>query len=147
MEQMGVQQKISENLVEHPVLLFDGVCNFCNQTVQFVIKRDKEGIVHFAPLQSTFGQSQLQKANLATHDLKTLIFIENGQLYTKSSGALKLSKYLGGVWKLAYILIFIPKPIRDFAYDFIAKNRYKWFGKKDECMLPSPEVRGRFIDS
>lgn len=142
---MGVQQKISENLVKHPILLFDGVCNFCNDTVQFVIKRDKKGIVHFAPLQSDFGQSQLRKAKLPTNDLKTLIFIENGQIYTKSSGALKLSKYLGSIWPLAYILILIPKPIRDFGYDFVARNRYKWFGKQEACMLPSPEVRERFL--
>lgn len=143
---MGVQQEISESLVKHPILLFDGVCNFCNHTVQFVIKRDKKGIVHFASLQSAFGQAQLRKANLSTDDLKTLIFIENGQLYTKSSGALRLSKYLGGIWQLSYIFILIPKPIRNFAYEFIAKNRYKWFGKQDACMLPSPETRSRFIE-
>ena len=131
---------------EYPILLFDGVCNFCDNTVQFVIRKNKSENIHFAALQSSFGKEQIKKAGLPTNELKSLIFIENNQIYTRSTGALKLARHLDSLWKIAYIFIIIPKPIRDFFYNLFAKNRYKWFGEKDACMIPSKEVRSRFIE-
>lgn len=131
---------------EHPILLFDGVCNLCDNTVQFVIKKNASQTVHFAALQSDFGKEQIKKAGLPTNELKSLIFIEKKQIYTRSTGALKLARHLDGLWKFAYVFIVVPKPIRDFVYNWIAKNRYKWFGEKDACMIPSKEVRERFVD-
>ncbi len=147
MESMGTQQEVQKSVVEstHPILLYDGVCNFCNKTVQFIIQHDKKGLIHFASLQSTFGQQKTKEAQLPTQDLKSLLFIDKGQIYSRSSGALRISKYLNGAWKLLYVFIIIPKPFRDIIYNFIAKNRYKWFGKTEECILPSPDIRSRFL--
>ncbi len=144
---MGIQQGVRENLVDHqtPILLFDGVCNLCNHAVQFVIQHEKSAIIHFAPLQSELGKSYLQQAQLPADELESLIFVENGRLYTYSTGALRMSRYLKTPWNWAYGFLIVPRPIRDFFYHFIARNRYRWLGKKEECMLPSPEVRARFL--
>ncbi len=144
---MDVERDLQKSVVKQdfPVLLFDGVCNFCDNTVQFVLKRDTTKSIRFASLQSEFGQSVLNELQLPIEDLKSLIFLEKGKAYTRSTGALKLAPYLG-ILKIAYIFIIIPQPIRDWAYNIIAKNRYRWFGEKDECMIPSPEVRQRFLD-
>ena len=126
------------------IILFDGECNFCDQSVQFIIKRDPEGKFKFASLQSETGQELLNKFN-APRDLDSFVFIEGDRCYFKSSAALRVFKHLKGVWKFSYYLLIVPRPIRDFFYHIIAKNRYKWFGKKDECMLPTPEQRERFL--
>lgn len=146
---MGIQQKIQEGLVseKEPLLLFDGVCNLCNNAVQFVIKHDNSQSIYFASLQSETGKHYLQKARLPTKELKSLIFIDKGTIHTRSSGALQMSKYLNYPWKIAYVFILFPKPLRDLVYNLIAKNRYKWFGKKEECMIPTPSVKARFVDS
>ena len=148
MEQMGIQQGIQENLVNPniPILLFDGVCNLCHHAVQFVIRHEKKPTIHFASLQSELGQSYIEKTHLPKEGLKSLIFVENGKIYTHSTAALKMGRYLKAPWSWAYIFIILPKSFRDFFYNYIAKNRYKWFGKKEECMLPSPEVKARFLD-
>jgi predicted DCC family thiol-disulfide oxidoreductase YuxK len=127
------------------IILFDGVCNLCSSVVQFVIKRDKKGHFQFASLQSEAGQSLLDEYEV---DRKTdsFILIENGNCYMKSSAALKVAKNLDGLWKIVTIGLVIPKPLRDFIYDIIARNRYKWFGKKDSCMLPPPSIKKRFIE-
>ncbi len=135
----------STTLQNSKILLFDGVCNLCNNTVQFIIKRDKKGKIQFASLQSEFGQKKTLEANLPLEDLKSIIFIENGTIYTRSTGALKMTKYLDGIWKIAYIFIIIPRPIRDFFYNIIAANRYRWFGKSEECMMPTTDIKSRFI--
>ncbi len=127
------------------IILFDGVCNFCNSSVNFVIQRDKNSRIKFTALQSEAGQQLLKQFNLPTHSFDTFIFIEEGVAYTLSTGALKVSKYLSGWWPMMYGLIIVPKFIRDSIYKWIAKNRYKWFGKKDQCMIPTPEVRERFL--
>ncbi len=142
---MGTESRIQKNMVEdRPILLFDGVCNFCDSTVQFILKHNKSKEIHFASLQSAYGQEILKKAKLPTKDLKSLIFIKDGKIYTKSTGALKLTPYLG-IYKFLYIFMVVPTPIRNFVYDWVAKNRYKWFGQKDACSIPSPETRKRFI--
>ena len=124
------------------IVLFDGVCNFCNSSVQFLIARDN-GKFRFASLQSEIGMQLVKQYDL--QDVDSIVLIDNNRAYTKSTAALKIAKNLNGLWKLAYVAIIVPVPIRNICYDIIARNRYKWFGKKDECMLPTPEQRDRFI--
>ncbi|MBP6431922.1 MAG: thiol-disulfide oxidoreductase DCC family protein [Ferruginibacter sp.] len=128
-----------------PTILFDGVCNFCNSAVNFVIKRDKKGVIKFAPLQSNAGLQLLQQYNLPTNDMKSFVFIDGGVAYTQSTAAIKVCKYLNGAWSLCKIFIIVPKFIRDGLYNWVAKNRYKWFGQKETCMIPTPEVKARFL--
>lgn len=133
------------NSQHNKIVLFDGVCNFCNSSVQFIIKHDTSNSLKFASLQSSIGQALLNKYAIPK-DVDSVIFIENNQAYTKSSAALKIANYFGGFWKLLQIFMIVPTFIRNFFYDIIAKNRYRWFGKKDSCMLPSPEIRNRFLE-
>lgn len=128
-----------------PVILFDGVCNFCNSSVNFVIKNDKKGQIKYAALQSFAGQQILDDYKFSNATLDTFVFIENGKLYTQSTAALRVCKQLTGLWPAMYVFIIVPRFIRDGVYNFIAKNRYKWFGKKDSCMIPTPDVRSRFL--
>ncbi|WP_047983065.1 thiol-disulfide oxidoreductase DCC family protein [Ornithinibacillus californiensis] len=128
------------------IILFDGVCNFCNSSVQFIIKRDPNGLYKFASLQSTTGE-RLKKENEIPEDLDSFIYLEGNNVFDKSTAVLKVCKGLKGLWKLCYIFIVIPKPLRDVVYKWIARNRYKWFGKRDSCMLPTPEQRNRFLDT
>jgi predicted DCC family thiol-disulfide oxidoreductase YuxK len=130
---------------QQPIILFDGVCNFCNGAVNFVIKRDKNAKIQFAPLQSQKGRMYLRQLGLAEDDLQSFIFIEDEIAYSRSTAALKVCKYLGALWPWCYGLIIIPKFIRDGLYNWVAKHRYSWFGKKDQCMMPTPEVRKRFL--
>ena len=131
---------------QHPVILFDGVCNFCNGTVNFIIKQDKKGHFRFAALQSEPGQQLLQEYNLPTNDFNSFILVQNGKIYQKSTAALKLYNELPWYWKWTQIFWIIPKFLRDAVYNTIAKNRFKWFGKKDQCMIPTPAIRNRFLD-
>jgi predicted DCC family thiol-disulfide oxidoreductase YuxK len=128
------------------IILFDGVCNFCNSSVQFIIKRDPKGLYKFASLQSTTGE-RLKKENEIPEDLDSFIYLEGNKVFDKSTAVLKVCKGLKGLWKLCYIFIVIPKPLRDVIYKWIARNRYKWFGKRDSCMIPTPEQRNRFLDT
>ncbi len=125
------------------IILFDGVCNFCDGSVNFIIEHDKKDYFKFTPLQSEIGQEFVKKFSLSGID--SVILVENDKAYTHSTAALKIARRLGGIWSVLYALIVIPKPIRDFFYKLFAKNRYKLFGKKDECMIPSPEVRAKFL--
>lgn len=129
-----------------PVILFDGICNFCNNAVNFVIKKDRKGIIKFAPLQSEEAMKLLAQYNLTIQDMRSFVLIENNQCFTRSTAALRVCKYLGHLWQLLYGLIIIPRFIRNGIYDWIAKNRYEWFGKKEQCMIPTPEVRSRFLN-
>ncbi|GKV68479.1 hypothetical protein NCCP2716_09770 [Sporosarcina sp. NCCP-2716] len=127
------------------VILFDGECNFCDASVQFIIKRDPYEYFQFAALKSETGE-QLAKEYGIPGDVDSMVLIENGKTYMKSGAALRIAKKLDGLWHLAFLFILVPAPIRDAVYDFVARNRYKWFGKKEEaCMLPSPAERKRFI--
>lgn len=129
----------------HPVVLFDGVCNLCNGFVQFCIERDKKGKLKFASLQSGVGQELLAQFGLKGAPLSTVVLIEGNQYYTKSSAGLRVLKHFGGFWQLFYGLMIFPKPLRNWVYDYIAKNRYKWFGKKESCWMPTPELENRFL--
>ncbi|WP_405098442.1 thiol-disulfide oxidoreductase DCC family protein [Oceanobacillus sp. FSL H7-0719] len=127
------------------IILFDGECNFCDASVQFIIQRDQKKQFKFASLQGEAGQKLINKYN-SPKNIDSLILLENNKVYYKSTAALRIAKQLKGMWKLLYIFLLVPPKIRDALYDIIAKNRYKWFGKKDSCMLPSPEMRSRFLD-
>jgi len=129
-----------------PVLLFDGVCNLCSGAVQFIIKRDKKKQFLFASLQSESGSTLLKKFNLPANDLNSFVLAEGDKIYTRSTAALRVAKKLGGGWKLLYGLMIVPQFIRNAVYDVIARNRYKWFGKKDECMIPTPQLKERFLN-
>ena len=130
---------------DHPIILFDGVCNFCNGAVNFTIKRDKQKRIRFAALQSDAGSRLVQQYGLPADDLRSFLFIENGKVYNRSTAALKVCRYLSGLWPLCFGLMIVPPFIRNGIYDWIAKNRYKWFGERQECMIPTPEVRARFL--
>ncbi len=128
-----------------PILLFDGVCNLCNGFVKSVITRDQKGIIRYASLQSEAGQQLLSNIKLESFSMDTVILVEGKNFYTKSDVALRIFRHLGGGWPYLYYLSIIPKFIRDTIYDLIARNRYRWFGKKDSCMLPQPEWEDRFL--
>jgi predicted DCC family thiol-disulfide oxidoreductase YuxK len=127
------------------IILFDGVCNFCNSSVNFIIKRDKKNNFLFSSLQSEYSQNFLTQNNFPKNNFDSIILIENNKLYRKSTAALKIAKHLNGLWKLSYTFIIIPPVIRDFFYDIIAKNRYKWFGKKEVCMIPDEKTKNKFL--
>jgi predicted DCC family thiol-disulfide oxidoreductase YuxK len=133
------------NTSDEPILLFDGVCHFCNHTVQFVIRHDKREKFRFAALQSSSGQKLLKKFDLPTNDFDSFVMITTNTFYTKSTAALQVCLVLGGLWRILYVLKVLPKPLRDGIYTILAKNRYKWFGKEESCMIPSPELRKRFL--
>jgi len=128
------------------VILFDGVCNVCDGFVQFILKRDKKGLFYFASLQSEIGQQLLVKHKVAVAELSTVVLIDGNNVYTHSDVVLAISKDLGGFFQLLYPFKLLPKKFRDFSYDWFAKNRYRFFGKKEVCMLPKPEWRSRFLD-
>ena len=132
--------------VSQPLVLFDGVCNLCNSIVSFTIKRDPEAKFLFASLQSTVGQALLKKYNLSVDDFDSFVLIEGHRAYSKSSAALRVVKRLKGFWPVLYVFIVVPRPTRDFVYDFVAKNRYRWFGRKDQCMIPTADVKRRFLE-
>jgi len=128
------------------IILFDGICNLCNSFVQRVIKNDSKNIFKFASLQSDFGQKFLKDKHLDHLELKTIILIEGDKFYTKSTAALKIGKELKGIYQISSILIWIPKAIRDFVYDIVSRNRYSWFGRQESCMMPTPELKNKFIN-
>jgi len=133
--------------LKHPVILFDGVCNLCNASIQRVIKHDPAGIFRFASLQGQLGQQVLEKFQLPADAFNSFLLLEDGQLFSKSTAALKVMKQMTGIWSLLYYpLIIIPPFIRNFFYDIIARNRYKWFGKQESCWLPTPELKVLFYD-
>jgi predicted DCC family thiol-disulfide oxidoreductase YuxK len=126
--------------------LFDGVCNLCSSSVQFILKHDRKNQFQFGSLQGNYGQEMLKKYQLPSSEFNSFMLIEEGKLYSKSTGALRMLKHIGGLWSLAYAFIIVPKFIRDAVYNLVARNRYKWFGKKNECWLPKPEWKNRFLD-
>jgi predicted DCC family thiol-disulfide oxidoreductase YuxK len=130
---------------ENPIVLFDGVCNYCNAMVNFVICNDKKAIFKFAPLQSDAGK-QLKEKYKITREIDSVIFIENEKVYTYSDAAIRIAKHLGWPAKIFYGLLIVPKFIRQPVYKWIARNRYKWFGKKEACMVPTKDTRARFLE-
>lgn len=129
------------------IVLFDGVCHLCNSSVNFIIRHDPHGRLKFAPLQSPVGQELLRQHNLSSDILDTFVLIESGRAYTRSTAALRVARRLSGLWPVAYVGIVVPRPIRDAVYRLIARNRYRWFGKRDACMMPTAEVKARFLQT
>ncbi len=130
----------------HGLVLFDGVCNFCNDRINFIIKHDTKNYFRFAPLQSETGKKVLRENGRDEADPDTFILVENGKAYDRTTAALRIARKLNGAWPLMYAFIIVPPFIRDVVYRIIAKNRYRWWGKKESCMIPTPEVRKKFVD-
>ena len=128
------------------IILFDGVCNLCNGAVNFVIKRDKRSVFKFATLQSERAKNLMSEGEFQNEDLRTFILLLNDRFYTRSTAALKVCRYLSGLWPLMYGFMIVPKFIRDFIYNIISKNRYKWFGKRESCMVPTTELKSKFLN-
>lgn len=128
------------------IILFDGVCNLCNGAINFIIKHDPKGIFKFASLQGETGEKLLAQHNIDPQETDSIVLIDNDQVSVKSSAALRIAKNLNQGYPLLFGFMIIPTFIRNGVYDFIAANRYKWFGKKESCMLPTPELRSRFLD-
>lgn len=126
------------------IILFDGECNFCDASVQFIIKRDPKGYFQFAAQQSEIGEA-LKRQFTIPKTLDSIVVLDQHKVYNSSDAALHITKHLSGLWQFLYVLKVIPKPLRDIVYKFVAKNRYTWFGKKDSCTIPSPEMRNRFL--
>ena len=132
--------------MDKPIILFDGVCNFCSSSVQFVIKRDPTGKFNFCQLQSTKGKALLSQYGIVDDDLTSIILIQNNKSYKKSSAALQIARQLNKAWPLLSVFLLLPPFIRDRVYDFIGNHRYKWFGKKEACWIPDKDISGRFLD-
>jgi len=129
---------------EH-IILFDGVCNLCNGAVNFIIDHDREARFHFAALQSEFGKSVIKRMGLRDDVMETFVLLEGDRAFTRSTAALRIARGLGFPWSLPYALIVIPRPVRDWLYDVIARNRYQWFGRREECRVATEELRSRFL--
>jgi predicted DCC family thiol-disulfide oxidoreductase YuxK len=128
------------------IVLFDGECNLCNGAVAFIIRRDPKAIFKFAPLQSDAGRALLHTEPKPADLQDTIVLIENGHAYTRSTAALRIAKRLYRLWPVLYVFIIVPRPIRNYIYNWIARNRYAWFGRKESCMIPTPELKKRFLD-
>lgn len=129
------------------VLLFDGVCNLCNGAVNFIIDRDPKGHFQFAALQSDFGQEKLQELGFNTEEFDSLVLLSEGKVYKKSTAALRIARKLNGLYPLLAVFLIVPPFIRNWVYDLIGRNRYRWWGKRDSCRMPTPELRQRFVDA
>lgn len=142
---------MSEASANNPVMLYDGVCGLCNRTVQIILDRDRRGTMRFAALQSDYGKA-VKARHPSLENIDSVVLLERSaqgreeQVYVRSSAALRVASYLGGAWRLLLIFRIVPSPVRDFFYDLIARYRYKIFGKHDACMMPSADVRSRFLD-
>ncbi|HKL36787.1 MAG TPA: thiol-disulfide oxidoreductase DCC family protein [Salegentibacter sp.] len=129
------------------IILFDGVCNLCNTAVTFIIKHDKKDTFRFASLQSDFGKELVAERGMDPEALDSIILIDPGvAYYQKSTAALEISRELSGGYSLLKNFLFIPEGLRDGIYNFVANNRYKWYGKKESCMIPTPELKSKFLD-
>ena len=127
-----------------PILLFDGLCNLCVDSVLFVLKHEKQKSLTFSSLQSTFGKEARKKYNIP-ENIDSLILLHNGKVYYYSAAALKITSFLGGLWPLCQVFLIVPPFIRNYVYKYIARHRYSWFGQKEICWLPTPELESRFI--
>lgn len=127
------------------IILFDGVCNLCNGSVVFIIKRDKKDVFRFAAIQSEEGQRLIEKYQIDTTKVDSILLLDGNNYYAKSTAALKIARHLKGGYPLLYGFIILPAFFRNWVYDIIARNRYQWFGKKESCMIPTPELKAKFI--
>lgn len=130
---------------EHPVLLFDGVCNFCNASVQWVLQHDRQGVFHFASLQSEAGRALLKKHDLDPQHFDSVVVVDGPRCLLRSDAAFEILRRIGGPWRALTVLQLLPRSLRDAVYDWIARNRYRWWGKREACMIPRPEWKERFL--
>lgn len=129
---------------KNPIVLFDGICNYCNKWINFIIRHDKKGKFRFAPLQSEAGKKLLRQYEVGEKE-ESVVLIYNGKAHLRSGACFHICFHLGGLYSLLFAFIIVPEYIRDFYYDIIANNRYKWWGKRNSCMIPSEEVKARFL--
>jgi predicted DCC family thiol-disulfide oxidoreductase YuxK len=132
--------------MERPIILFDGVCNLCNAAVDFVLARDTKAVFRFASLQSPVGQQLVIQCGMGSDALETMVLVEQGRCYVRSTAALRVVRRLRSPWPAFYTLIVLPRPIRDLVYGWVARNRYGWFGKRETCRLPTAAESARFIE-
>jgi predicted DCC family thiol-disulfide oxidoreductase YuxK len=130
---------------DHPIVLFDGVCNLCNRSIQLIIPRDPEGRFRFASLQSDLGRELRARLGIDPRAVDSVILVEGDRWYQESDAALRIARGMGGAWRWLWALRLVPPFLRDGAYRTIARNRYRWFGRQETCWLPTPELRGRFL--
>ncbi len=133
--------------MEKKTILFDGVCNLCNKAVTFIIDHDPKDQFRFAALQSEVGVKLLSQYNIDSEKIDSIILINNDKAFIKASAALRIAKHLSGGWPILYGFVILPKFLTNSIYDFVARNRYDWFGKKDNCMIPTPELKSKFLDN
>lgn len=139
------KENVTAAAANQAVILFDGVCNLCNGFVQFVIRYDRREHFRLAALQSAAGRRALHHIHAANYRLDSVVLIENGKIYLRSTAALKILRRLGGLWPLAYAAILLPAFLRDAIYVVVAKNRYRWFGRQESCLVPTPALQRRFL--
>lgn len=137
---------LPEPRFDGPIVLFDGVCSLCDASVHFVLDRDRRGRIRFAPLQSPTGQALLRRFGMDTRTFNSLVLVEGHRISTRSTGALRIATYLDGLWPLLGLFLCVPPAIRDLVYDWVARNRYRWFGQLDACRMPTPQMQSRFLD-
>lgn len=136
---------MNKDLKHKTILLFDGYCNLCHSSVQFVMKHEKSNELYFTSLQSPTGIELLKHYNINPLKIDSLVLIENDKVFVKSTAALKLGKYLKGVYSLGFVFLIVPPFIRNWVYDYISKNRYKWYGKQESCIVPDENLAKRFL--
>ena len=128
------------------IILFDGVCNLCNSSINYVIDHDKQDVFRFVSLQSDLGETIQEYLGIENKSLDTIIlYVPNEAYYIKSTAAIKIMNEFLGFWKLMQVFLILPSPVRDLVYNFIAKNRYKWYGKQESCRIPTPELKAKFL--
>jgi predicted DCC family thiol-disulfide oxidoreductase YuxK len=132
--------------MNQPLILFDGVCTFCNASVHFIIDRDPQSFFRFTPLQGSTGQETLKRYNLSLNQLDTMLLVEDNQVHTRSTAVLRIARHLRFPWNLLSVFLLVPPVIRNAVYGIIAHNRYKWFGQEDACRIPTPALRARFLN-
>jgi predicted DCC family thiol-disulfide oxidoreductase YuxK len=141
-----LEEKLDKIVLDKPIILYDGICNFCTGIVKFIIRHDRNNSFYFASLQSKTGKNILARFGLAHKEFDSFVYVDEKNAYAQSTAGLKLMKKLGFPWNLVHVLIIVPAPMRDAIYRWFARHRYKWFGKKDSCMVPDKEIKSRFLD-
>lgn len=131
--------------IDGPLVLYDGECGLCDRSVQLILRNDRRGRFRFAALQSDIGRALLERHGLPAHEVSTVVLVDGERAYTRSRAALRIAGMMDRPWPLLRAFSIVPRPLADVAYNFVARNRYRWFGKVDACMLPPPEVRARFL--
>jgi predicted DCC family thiol-disulfide oxidoreductase YuxK len=145
MKPLHEEQNVGESLPAS-IVLFDGECSFCNRSIQFIIRHDPGKRFQFASLHAPVAQQQLLQAGVRREHLPdSIVLLEQDRVYTKSTAALRIARRLSGLWPLAYVFLLVPPLLRDAVYDLVARNRYRWFGRQQTCLLPTPEIRERFL--